>query len=62
MKPSALTVRPAKNKKIDVVFNSRILTSDAGAVLLQKIDQKLQLSERINTIRATHADLKTMAL
>jgi len=32
MKPSALTARPGKNKKIDVLFNGTKLTSDAGAM------------------------------
>ena len=50
MKSLALTARPAKNKKIDVLFNGTKLTSDAGAILLQKVDQKLQLSECISQV------------
>ena len=50
MKSPALTARPAKNKKIDVLFNGTKLTSDAGAILLQKVDQKLQLSEWISQV------------
>ena len=41
---------PCQKQKIDVNFNGGKLTSDAGVVLLQKVDQKLQLTERINTL------------
>jgi hypothetical protein len=44
------TVRPAKIKKIDVDFHGGKLTADAGAILLQQIDQKIKLTQRINQI------------
>ncbi len=33
---------PCQKQKIDVNFNGGKLTSDAGVVLLQKVDQKLR--------------------
>jgi hypothetical protein len=50
MKNPALTARQAKNKKIDVNFNGGKLTSDAGALLLRQIEQKINLLERIDRI------------
>jgi hypothetical protein len=50
MKSPVLTGQTSKNKKIEIRFNGEKLTSDAGAILLQKVDQKLQLSERIHQI------------
>ena len=44
------TARPVKIKEIAVNFNGGKLTSDAGAVLFRQLDQKLQLTERINTL------------
>jgi len=43
-------VNPIKGKKIDVNFNGGRLTSDAGVILLEQIDQKIKLVERINQI------------
>jgi hypothetical protein len=40
----------AKAKSVAVNFNGGKLTSDAGAVLLQQVDQKIRLVERINPI------------
>jgi len=48
MKSPSSTARPAKNKKIDINFSGGKLTSDAGVVLLQKVDQKLRRTERVN--------------
>jgi len=50
MKSPSPTARPAKNKKIDVNFSGGKLTSDAGVLLLQKVDQKLRLTERVNLL------------
>ena len=40
----------AKTKPLHVDFNGGKLTSDAGAVLLQQVDQKIRLVERIHQI------------
>jgi len=50
MKSPSSTARPAQNKKIDINFSGGKLTSDAGVVLLQKVDQKLRLTERVNLL------------
>jgi hypothetical protein len=50
MKSPAPTARPAQNKKIDINFNGGKLTSDAGVLLLQQVDQKLRLTEQINAL------------
>jgi hypothetical protein len=50
MKKSALTVPQTKNKKIDVNFNGGRLTSDAGALLLQQVERRIKLLERINQV------------
>jgi len=50
MKSPSSTARPAQNKKIDINFSGGKLTSDAGVLLLQKVDQKLRLTERVNTL------------
>ena len=50
MKSSVLTGRPAKIKKIDIDFNGGRLTSDAGILLLQLVDQKHRLTECINRL------------
>ena len=47
MKSSVLTGRPAKIKKNAADFNGGRLTSDVGTLLLQLVDQKLRLTERI---------------
>jgi len=46
----AFSIVPSHGKKIDVNFNGGRLTSDAGALLLQQVDQKIRLTERINAI------------
>jgi len=50
MKSSALIGRPAKPKPVAVDFNGGCLTSDAGTLLLQLADQKIQLTERVNQL------------
>ena len=40
----------AKTKSVAVNFNGGKLTTDAGALLLQQVDQKIKLVERINQI------------
>jgi len=51
MKSTHLTAKPSKNnKKIDVNFNGGKLTSDAGVLLLQRINRILKLTRRINQI------------
>jgi hypothetical protein len=50
MKSPAPTARPVKNKKIDINVSGGKLTSDAGVLLLQQVDQKLRLTEQINTL------------
>jgi len=42
------TTSVTRIKPIAVNFNGGKLTSDAGAILLQAVDQKIQLTERIN--------------
>ena len=42
--------RATKIKPIAVDFNGGKLTSDSGAVLLQRVDQKIRLTERVNQI------------
>jgi hypothetical protein len=44
---AAFSIVPPHGKKIHVDFNGGRLTADAGAVLLQQIDQKLKLTEQI---------------
>ena len=44
--------RATKIKPIAVDFNGGKLTSDSGAVLLQRVDQKIRLTERVNQIIA----------
>ena len=43
-------ITPGKVKPIAVNFDGGKLTSDAGAVLLRQLDQKLRLTERINAL------------
>jgi len=50
MKSPSPTARPAPNKKIDINFSGGKLTSDAGVLLLQKVDQKLRLTERVHLL------------
>jgi hypothetical protein len=47
---AAFSIVPPHGKKIDVDFNGGRLTSDAGILLLQQVDQKIRLVERINRI------------
>ena len=44
------TTRTSKIKPIAVDFNGGKLTSDAGAILLQRVDQKIRLTQRINAL------------
>ena len=46
------TITIAQTKKTDIVidFNGGMLTSDAGTLLLQQIEQKIQLIKQINSL------------
>jgi len=50
MKNPKNPVSQDKNKKIDVNFNGGKLTADAGAILLQEVEQRIRLLERIDQI------------
>jgi hypothetical protein len=47
---AAFPIVPPHGKKIDVDFNGGRITADAGVLLLQQVDQKIRLAERINQI------------
>ena len=54
-KPKSVAARSnpgVKAKPIEVNFNGGKLTSDAGVVLLQKVDRHLGLTDRISGISA----------
>jgi len=57
MKPTDKTARPVKIKEIAVNFNGGKLTSDAGAILLRQLDQKIRFTERINALIHDPRDL-----
>ena len=47
---AAFSIVPPHGKKIDVDFNGGKLTSDAGIIFLQEVNQNIRLTERINQI------------
>jgi hypothetical protein len=46
----SITISPPNAKNIAIDFNGGMLTSDAGVLLLQQVEQKIRLVERVNAL------------